>query len=283
MIRAVPIFALLTFVFPAEQQSPAFSSRVEAVRVDVLVTENGRPIKGLRQADFELMDEGVRQNVDLVLFEQMPLNVVLALDMSGSVSGERLDHLQTAAGALVTGLKPEDRAGLLTFSHMVARRSELTSDFTRIRTALADADAQGGTALVDGVYSAMMLGESDAGRSLLVVFSDGLDTSSWLQADAVLDVARRSDVVVYTVATGGSRRSRFLRELSGLTGGRLFEVESTKNLDKVFVSILEEFRHRYLLTYSPREVARGGWHRLEVRVPRRNTTIKARPGYLGGS
>jgi hypothetical protein len=86
---------------------------------------------------------------------------------------------------------------------------------------------------------------------------------------------------VYTVATGGSRQSDFLKELSSATGGRLFELESTAHLDKTFLTILDEFRHRYLVTYSPQDVARGGWHPLEVRVNRRGVAVKARPGYLG--
>jgi Ca-activated chloride channel family protein len=265
---------------PAHAQT--FSSKVEAVRVDVLVTDGGRPVRGLTAADFDVLDNGVRQQVDLMFFEQMPINVVLALDMSGSVSGERLDHLQRAASALLDGLKPRDRAGLVTFSHEVVQQSPLTTNIDQVRTALGGSDAKGGTALVDGAYAGMMLGESDAGRSLMVIFSDGLDTSSWLTADAILDISKRCDLVVYSVATGGSRRSAFLRELSGNTGGRLFEVESTRNLESAFVAILDEFRHRYLVTYSPRDVVRGGWHKLEVRVSRRGVTVKARPGYLGG-
>ena len=78
----------------------------------------------------------------------------------------------------------------------------------------------------------MMLGESDAGRALLIVFSDGVDTSSWLSADAVLDAAKRSDVVVYGVSVTAQSRLKpeFLRDLTSLTGGRLFEIEKTANL-----------------------------------------------------
>jgi Ca-activated chloride channel family protein len=278
--------ALLYVAFVAGSvpvHAQTFSSKVEAVRVDVLVTDGRRPVNGLTAADFEVLDNGVRQQVDLVFFEQLPINVVLALDMSGSVSGERLDHLQRAASALLGGLKPHDRAGLVTFSHEVVQQTPLTTNVDQVRRALGGSEAQGGTALVDGAYAGMMLGESDAGRSLMVIFSDGLDTSSWLTAESILDISKRCDVVIYSVATGGSRRSEFLRDLSSGSGGRLFEVESTRNLESAFVAILEEFRHRYLVTYSPRDVGRGGWHKLEVRVPRRGVTVKARPGYLGGS
>ena len=257
---------------------PNFSARREVVRVDVLVTEKGQPTKGLGAEDFEILDNGVAQRVDLVSFEQIPLNVVLAFDTSGSVSGERLDHLRAAGESVLGGLTRNDQAALITFSHIVALHAPLTADLRKVRGALNFAPSGGDTALVDGVYTSMMVGESDAGRSLIIVFSDGLDTASWLSADAVLDTAKRSDVVVYGVAIG--RRVRFLRDLSAFTGGTVFDVDSTRNLSAAFDRILQEFRHRYLVSYSPEGVANSGWHRLEVRVRNRSVAIKARPGYL---
>jgi VWFA-related protein len=124
-----------------------------------------------------------------------------------------------------------------------------------------------------------MVGESDVGRSLVIVFSDGLDTASWLTADAVVDVAKRSDVVVYAVSVRSPQKPDFLRDLTSTTGGRLLEVEKTTSLDAIFLGVLEEFRRRYLVSYTPRGVAPTGWHRLDVRV-KRNATVKARPGYL---
>lgn len=258
-----------------------FSSRIDAVRVDVLVTENGRPVQGLTPADFEVLDNGVRQRVDLASFEQIPLNVVLALDMSASLQGLRLGHLQTAGKRVLEGLKTGDRAALVAFSHVVAPTQALTEDLDRVRAALDQARGEGLTSLVDAAHAGMLLGESDAGRSLLIVFSDGVDTSSWLTADAVLETARRGDVVVYSVEVG-ERRASFPRDLSEVTGGRLFAIESTRDLSSAFANILEEFRMRYLVSYSPQGVEPGGWHRLDVRVRNRGVTVKARPGYFGG-
>ena len=261
-------------------QTATFASRVEAVRVDVLVAEQGQPVRDLRAAEFDVLDNGVRQEVDLVSFEQIPLNALLVLDMSASVAGDRLDHLRRAARLLLDGLKAEDQAALVTFNHAVVQGAGLTTNLERVRTALDRPVDPGETSLVDGIYAGMMLGESDVGRSLLIVFSDGLDTSSWLSPDAVLDTARRSDVVVYAVAVGTSPKDTFLPELSALTGGTFFRVESTTNLGATFLGILDEFRHRYLVSYTPRGVAKGGWHRLEVSVKRKGVTVKARPGYL---
>jgi Ca-activated chloride channel homolog len=249
----------------------------------VLVTENGRPVLGLKPTDFELLDNGVAQQIDHASFEQIPLNVILTLDMSDSVAGARLDHLRAAGRALLDALKKDERAALVTFSHVVMLGSDLTTDLKRVWAGIEAAEPSGGTGLVDASFASIMLGESDVGRSLVLVFSDGLDTASWLPPDGVLDVARRSDAVVYGITAGRVRRGDFLRDLSELTGGRLYEGESTGNLGSIFVGVLEEFRLRYLISYSPRGVSNAGWHRLEVRVKRRGVTVKARPGYLAGS
>ena len=262
--------------------SAQFTSRIEAVRVDVLVTEDGQPVPSLRPSDFEVLDNGVPQKIDLASFEQIPLNVVLALDMSASLQGLRLGHLQTAGRTLLGGLKEGDRAGLVTFSHVVSPDLELTSDFDRVRAALDNAKGSGMTALIDASHAGMLMGESDAGRSLLLLFSDGVDTASWLTPTSVLETARRGDVVVYAVEIGG-RRSGFTRQLSEATGGRLIAIESTKDLSATFAAILEEFRMRYLISYSPEGVGGPGWHRLEVRVRGRGLTVRARPGYFAGS
>jgi VWFA-related protein len=268
--------------FGHAQQSPVFSSKVEAVRVDVLVTDGVQPVRGLGPADFDLSDNGVPQQVDLVSFEQIPLNVILALDMSDSVAGERLEQLRAGGTGLLAALHKEDQAALVTFSHVVQLGSKLTSDVAAVREALGGARGTGTTALVDGAYAGIMVGESDAGRGLLIVFSDGVDTASWLRAESVLDTAKRADVVVYGVSVVSRLKPEFLREMTSLTGGRLFEIEKTANLASTFLGILDEFRHRYLVSYTPKGVARDGWHKLDVKIRNRRATVKARPGYLAG-
>jgi Ca-activated chloride channel homolog len=266
----------------AGPQQPTFSSRVEAVRVDVLVTDRGKAVTGLRPDDFEVRDEGVLQEIDLVQLDQVPLNVILGLDVSESVSGERLEHLQSAGTSLLRGLQKGDRAALLTFSHAVRLRQELTSDIARVQETLADVVPSGLTAIVDGASAAIALAGSDVGRSLLIVFSDGVDTASFLSPNVVVQSARRSDVVVYGVAMRGRLSPTFLKDLGEVTGGSLFEIDSTKDLSQTFLRILTEFRQRYLLSFQPRGVSTTGWHRLEVRVKGRRGIVRARAGYRAG-
>jgi len=267
-------------VLDGAAQQPSFSTTIEAVRVDALVTEHGQPVRGLRASDFEILDNGVPQQIDLVNFEQMPLNIILTLDMSDSVAGERLEHLRSASRSALATLDRSDQAALVTFNQAVSLGAPLTSDIAAVGLAIDRASGSGETSLVDGVFAGMMVGQSDVGRALLIVFSDGVDTSSWLQPDAVLDAAKRSDVVAYAVSVQSRLKTEFLRDLASLTGGRLFEIEKTADLEVTFRAIVEEFRHRYLLSYTPRGVAKDGWHRLDVRVKRRGAAIKARPGYL---
>lgn len=267
----------------APSGSSQFTSKVDAVRVDVLAADNGRPILGLGPGDFEILDNGIPQQVELVSFDQIPLNVILALDMSASVSGDRLESLRNAGRGLVDGLAKSDQAGLITFSQRVRLGSALTGDASQMRYALDHATGTGSTSLIDGVYAALALGDSDAGRALVIVFSDGLDTSSWLTAQSVVEAAKRSDAVVYGVTVQSREKPEFMRDLTNATAGRLYEVEKTANLRSIFLGILEEFRHRYVVSYAPRGVTADGWHTLQVRLKGRKATVKARPGYFAGN
>jgi Ca-activated chloride channel family protein len=271
-----------TAVGPSAQQ-PTFSAKRESVRVDVLVTDRGTVVTGLVAGDFEVRDNGVPQRIDLVSFQQIPLNVLLAFDGSASVAGERLKHLQAAGHALLERLGNDDRSSLLTFSHAIVQREPLTGATARVREALSQVQPSGDTALVDGTYAALMREPSDGGRTLLLVFSDGLDTASWLQPAQVLDSAKRSDVVVYGVSSRAAEESTFLDDLTTLTGGSVLKIDSTRDLSGAFLKILDEFRQRYLLSYSPTGVASGGWHRLEVRVKNRRVVVRSRAGYQAGA
>ena len=277
---AVCAAALGTSVVTVAQQ-PMFSSRLEAVRVDVLVTDNGRLVRGLVPADFVVLDNGIPQTVDIASFETLPVNVILALDHSRSVTGERLAQLQDAARTVLRALAPRDQAALITFSHRVALQQALTHDGGAVVDAVDAAQPGGQTSLFDGVYAGLLAGVNDPSRNLLLVFSDGVDTASWLSSAQIIETAKRSDVVVYALSPKDAGSAPFLRDLTEQTGGSAFEVDSLGELSSRFVAILEEFRHRYLLSYSPKGAPSPGWHRLEVKLKNRRATIKARPGYTG--
>ena len=262
-------------------QRPSFSSRALGVRVDVLVTDGRNPVGGLTAPDFELRDNGVLQTIDVVEASDVPVNVVLALDTSASTTGKRQTDLLAASEALLDGLKPVDRAALTTFSHAVAPRIALTSEISTVRAELLRIEPSGETAIMDGVYVVLTTTLVQAGRSLVVVYTDGSDTSSWLQPGEVLESAKRSSAVIYAVAAADARRSSALEDLTDATGGHMLRVASSADLRGAFQTILQDFRSRYILTYAPSGVPAGGYHRLDVRVKRRGLNVKARTGYIG--
>lgn len=261
---------------------PLFSSRVEGVRIDVLATQNGRPLPGLGPADFEVRDNGVIQTIDLVHVGDVPVNAVLTLDVSDSVSGPRLEALQRAANALLDGLTRDDFAALITFNRIVVRRVPLTQAIGPIREALAGARSFGETALVDASVGAMLVGDTDAGRTLIVVFSDGVDTASFTRPDEAVETARRVNAVVYAVSTS-EETPRFLRDLAAATSGRVLEIGRRGDPGPAFLEVLQEFRRRYLITYTPTGVEKAGWHKLDVRVKRPGARVQARGGYYSAA
>lgn len=299
--------ALVTLaVLPLAGQT-RFRSSVSVVRVDALVTDGRRPVTGLTPAHFEIRDNGVRQKVLDVHFETLPLNIICALDVSGSVAGQPLLQLKDAVTAVVDALGEQDRAALMTFSNRLRLHTGLTRDRGQLRSAVAAVQAGGATALFDGVFAALALREADEGRTLLLLFGDGMDTASWLSARNAIDASGRSDVVIYPVTNRPAleplkrvlssdpgrtsvrqqvpRRRRsaeyVLGELADNTGGRVFHVDNEATLRETFLLALAEFRQRYVISYEPAGVAADGWHTIDVKLKGRSGQVRARRGYAG--
>ena len=279
--QAVAAAALLLSGSDLASQKASFTSGTLGVRVDVLVTEGGKPVGGLTASDFELRDNGVLQTIDVLDASDVPVNAVLALDTSASTAGPRQRDLIAAGEALLEGLRPVDRAALTTFSHVVSPTMALTSDIAAVRGALRRITPYGETAIMDGTYVALTETLSQSGRSLVVVCTDGYDTSSWLQPEEVLESARRSSAVIYAVTAAEARSRSPLKDLADATGGHMLAVAKNGDLRGAFQKILQDFRSRYILSFSPQGVAPDGFHSLDVRVKRRGLSVKARPGYIG--
>jgi len=274
MMRALAIAVAIA----AAQTPPAvFRSGVEVVEIDVSVTRGGLPVQGLTARDFAVSDNGVAQEVESVTLDRLPLSVTLLLDTSMSVAGDRLAHLVQAGEGLVDALRPDDRASLITFSHLVDLRVPMTGDKAAVRAALRQMTGFGATALHDAVELALSLQPHDRTRPLILIFTDGADTTSWLSEEAVVDTTRRVGVVVHAVRV---ESDRFLDRLADSSGGRTWSATSDRQLRELFTSALDEMRARYLLTYTPKGVARAGWHELKVRLRSGRADITARPGYF---
>ena len=214
------------------------------------------------------------------------------------MSGEPLARLKTALAALIDALADRDRAALLTFSGAVHLHSPLTNDRPRLRALSAQMTAGGTTSFYDAAFAGLALREADNGRTMLLLFSDGDDTSSWLSARKLIAAARQADVVIYPVTIPvaaapprGNRpfndhvqvsdpTQRLLEALAADTGGRVFFARDDDSLTQTFLSVLAEFRQRYVLTYEPTGVAAGGWHDLDVKLKGKSGQVRSRRGYF---
>ena len=279
-----------------------FKVAVDGVAVDVLVTRGKTPVTGLTASDFVLRDNGVEQRLESVLLQDVPVTLWLVLDASGSVHGDLLAALKSAAQGVAAALRPIDRAGLVTFNHGVRVLVRTPAAAAQLAPHIDAIEAAGDTSLYDATFTVLAMRPRSFARSLVLVFSDGEDTSSWLDPRDVIRAAQRSDIVVHAVlarnvqdvpsALGRAATARrlfdidpylfgaaYLPRLVDETGGSLHRAQAS-GLRDAFVRILDEFRSRYVLTYVPHGVEAKGWHELDVRVKRGGLDVRARRGYL---
>jgi Ca-activated chloride channel homolog len=285
---------------PAPPQTPPrFGAGTDVVIVDVLVTRDGKPVPGLTAADFTVTDAGVAQQIELAALDSVPVSLLLALDTSASVRGQPLESLKDAAKAAVASLRPTDQAALLTFSHNLALGAAWTDDRAKITQAIDAATAQGSTALIDAAFAAMGLRQRPGTRTLVLLFTDGDDSASWLGAGDVLAAARRSEAIVYGVTLAaparattppdqladamikepGLYRDALLPVLAYETGGESLRAATAADLRGVFVDILSRFNNRYVFMYSPKGADAKGWHPITVKTKDPTMTVNARRGY----
>ena len=284
-----PLLLLACAAAPqATPRPPTFEVSVENVYLDVFVVRDGVAVPSLAASDFEVRDDGVRQNARLAQHEDLPLTAVLVFDASASLRGPRLEHLQAASRALVAGLRDHDEAALVGFSHELSVMVPQGAHRSTVRQAIDAITAGGATAMWDGLYAGLKLPRA-RGRALVVLFTDGEDNMSWLSAEQVQRVAEDSNAVVHVVTIADPVRNvrgadlpshKALRRIADATGGRLWEAGTSKDLEPTFLRILAEMQSAYLLTYEPTGVKAGGWHRIEVKVKGGRGKVRTRGGYF---
>jgi VWFA-related protein len=258
-----------------------FHTSTGEAHVDVLVTRNDVPVNDLKASDFEVFDNGVRQKIESAELQlEMPIDAMLVFDMSSSIEGELLDQLKDALHELLSDFSEKDRAALITFNQAIVLGSPLTRNVELVKSALEQTHPSGNSSLRDACYAGLILAKSGSELPLMIIFSDGRDTFSWLTGEMVLETAKRNNSVVYAISTQRRPKKSFLNDLTSLTGGNLFEVESTGDLASAFLDAIKEFRYRYLLAYTPEGVSEEGWHELDVRVKSKSATVLYRPGYM---
>lgn len=256
-----------------------FRSGVNLVEVYATVTtQSGEAVTDLGPEAFVVREEGVPQVVSTFAAGDLPLAVALAVDHSWSMAGRRLDTARAAAHAFLDELGPADELMLLAVGSEVETAAPLSADRPAQHRAIDALGPWGSTRLHDAIGTGLRRIGAASGRRALVVLSDGVDRSSTSTAEDVVEAARRSDVLVYSVALGDTAPPLFAR-LAGLTGARTWHVERIEQLAPAFREIARELRRQYLLGYTPRPAPAAGWRRLSVEVKRPGVAVRARAGY----
>lgn len=301
-MKSAGLFAIALVAVPLSlrsPQQPVFRSAATAVEVDVRVRDKDRPVTSLTISDFEVRDNGVVQHVDEVSVADLPVDVTLVLDSSGSAESINAE-MTRAKRDFIKLLRGEDRLRVLTIDTVPGGAAAFQSPSQALASPL-DPQAQGGTSSVYDTLAIALVHTPPLGRrGMVVVFTDGIDNRSAIDARRLIEVARVSENVLYFVSTTASSGNMIprlaepvilpamnglaaLKRASDETGGRLVAGGTLgKSLVPFFRDALDDFRARYVLRYSPRGVEPAGWHTLEVKL--RATPwyeVRSRSGYAG--
>lgn len=278
-----------------QDQQPSFSTGIDLVSLAVTVTDGrGRYVPGLELGDFVVYEDGVPQ--ELTFFESDPQPVALALLLDSSASMEEaMPVLQEAAGTFVRRLTPRDLAQVIEFDTRVNVLQAYTSDQDALHAAIDRLIVNGSTALYTAVYIALKNPAEPAPdaetirRQALIVFSDGDDTSSLVAFDDMLDLAKRSDAIIYTillrgrdVRTASFQEAEFvMRQLAYESGGRSFTPRRIFDLSDIYAQIADELSSQYTLGYRSNNPRRdGAWRVVTLQVREGGATARTRRGYF---
>lgn len=282
----------------AVRQTPAFRTGIDVVSLAVTVTDPaGRCLTDLEPGQFHVFEDGVAQEVPYFNRTSLPIALALLLDTSSSMD-DRMATAQRAAIGFVRRMQPRDVAELVGFDRDVRILQEFTGDQAALERAIRSTTAVGSTSLYNAIYVSLrelrksrVATERDVRRQVVVVVSDGEDTSSLIDYDAVLDLARRSETTIYTIGLrskvdAGDKTFKeadfVLRQLAQETGGRAFFPSRIDDLVGVYSQIADELASQYVLGYVSKNTRRdGAWRRIMVRVDRQSAVARTRPGYFG--
>jgi Ca-activated chloride channel homolog len=258
-------------------------AQVDAVLVPVIVTDRGRFVRGLQKADFEVLEDGIPQQVVAFATEDSPLDLVLAIDVSGSMENA-LDDVKNAVRQLLSKLRPADAATLIGFNDTTFLVAERERDQRARENAVGLLTAWGGTALYDATVRAVDLVSRSPGRKGVVLFSDGDDRHSLTPPDAAAARVQSGNAMLYSIGFGAGASvpalSARLQQYAQSTGGRAFYPRHTQELGAVFGDVIAELSNQYVLSYvSTNDRTDGAWRSIRVRVRNGKYNVRARRGY----
>ena len=282
---------------PQQQPATTFRSGADVVTVEASVRREKRPIAGLKIGDFELLDNGVQQDISDLSYERLPIDVTVVLDVSASVTGPVLDQLRQSVRQLKSDLSAKDRLKLVAFNMQVRKLADFEAPVSATDAAFEQLSGHGSSAIFDSIAVALAAPAPEGRRHLIVLFSDGQDSASITDPEVLFDVARRTTptvAIVLASAVAEHMASPFARspgrpaitigrlydQLARETGGIVVPTSPGESLASTFRRVLADFRSSYVLYYTPHGVDRSGSHTLQVRVKQEGAEVRARRAYM---
>ena len=284
---------------PQTQPQVPFRAGVEVVSLNVTVTDGTqRYVTDLTADDFNVFEDGVKQDVTFFNRTNLPIALALLLDTSASMES-KLPTAQEAAIGFARRLRTQDLAEVIDFDSRVVVLAPFTNGASDLEQAIHKTSAGGSTSLYNAVYIALKdlkkviaKNTEEIRRQAIVLLSDGEDTSSLLPFEEVLDLAKRSETAIYAIGlrtndgpgstSKGFKEAEFvLRQFAQETGGRSYFPAQISELAAIYGQIADELSSQYTVGYTSRNGRRdGSWRRVVVRVARQNLTARTKLGYF---
>lgn len=282
-------------------EAQVFRSGTSTVFVNVSVTRGNVPVAGLSAQDFTVRDNGVTQRIDAIQMQAIPIDVTVLIDTSGSTAGA-LDNMQVALGHMLKALSAGDQLRLLTIGLSVQEPLRWTTVGDAIHLPKL-APVSGISLVYDGLMAAAIHKPAIGRAHVVIALTDGQDGCSVVTAGAIDKLAGSTSAVFHWVPVRGAvlqsrglaicrdppieDRSKSLQALVTGTGGTTHERVLSgffgTGAAEAFQRVIDDYRHSYMLHYTPEGVAEIGWHRLEVVVPSGRYNVRTRPGYYGAN
>jgi Ca-activated chloride channel family protein len=284
------VCVVVSVVVTVSAQTPRFRSRTDAVTVAVTVTDSvGRIITGLTKDDFEVFEDGTREEITQFTDARVPVSLGVVLDSSDSMRGEAMSDARNAVDRFVGELLDgDDEAFVATFNHIPRSMTSWRKPPSALVNVLAETRPTGGTAIYDALAAfAPRFEERSNVRAAMVVISDGADTASDRTLQQAREVIRRSDAFVYAIAIDApdARPSTrvnpdALREITGPSGGYTEVVHDAVDLGPATARIADELNKQYTLAFVSSRAPDNTWRNIRVHVTRGEYLARSRRMYF---
>jgi hypothetical protein len=283
MTKGWVVAALVVAAPAALAQRQVFRGGIDVVTIDVSVMDGKKPVATLTKDDFHVSDDGVPQVLLEASREQLPLDVTLTIDVSGSVTPDKRASIERAVRQVSETLRPQDRCRVVSFHAHIAEEVPLAPP--PVSPVLGERRS-GGTSFIDALLLSLVTAPAIGRRQLNLFLTDGIDTTSFFRAPLVIETMKFATGQTSVILVRGQGDDLgdgpvrdLLKTVTATSGGQIVELDRDDALKDRFLAALEEFRTSYQLRYSPTGVPRPGWHPVTVTVGQKKYTVRARQGY----